>query len=370
LCGNAALGENYAFLVGVADYDKKELNPLQFTQNDIRDFARGLLEAGYRPADIVVLHDQQTRRFMPEGAKIRQELQLLLAGLKQDDSVIVALSGHGVKFSDDADSFFCPIDARLDDRSTLLKFESLYEQLNECRARRKLLLVDACRNEPQSSLSRSRPIVKLESVTASSADAPAVPEGIVALFSCAAGQKSYEDPRLRHGVFFHQILTGLSGAADDGDRELTLDELVAFAKKKTQDYARQHLAASQTPFSKGEFSGAWTLRTLTGQATVAAGDLTGKWLAVGAGYTLEHEFHADGTSQWAMKGPDTKVLLHWSGQFGLQDGTCLFTGLAEHSGSYSKCQITWIGPDRFMSTILDSSAPLLRGATHTHVRAK
>jgi uncharacterized caspase-like protein len=40
-----------------------------------------------------------------------------------------------------------------------------------------------------------------------------VPEGIVALFSCSAGQQSYEHPDLDHGVFFYHVLEGWKGAA-------------------------------------------------------------------------------------------------------------------------------------------------------------
>ena len=83
--------------------------------------------------------------------------------------------------------------------------------MDACGAKRKLLLVDACRNDPQTELSRSRPTVKLESVTRPQSQP--VPEGIVALFSCSASQKSFEDPKLGHGLFFNSVLEGWKGAA-------------------------------------------------------------------------------------------------------------------------------------------------------------
>src|SRR5205807_2664632 len=137
-------------------------------------------------------------------------------------------AGHGVQFKGDKKHYFCPRDAELDDRNTLLPLEEVYRELEECKARRKLLLVDACRKDPRSSLARSsRPVEELESVTRP--QTAAVPEGVVAFFSCQAGQESYEHPKLEHGVFFHHVLAGWRGAADrNRDGRVTLNELIDY----------------------------------------------------------------------------------------------------------------------------------------------
>src|ERR1700676_2121436 len=90
-------GDQYAFLVGCSEYDAKELRRLNFTRRDVADFADVLKKSGWRDDHIVLMHDKrQDRRWLPEGKKIREELRLLLAGLTPDDSLVVALSGHGV----------------------------------------------------------------------------------------------------------------------------------------------------------------------------------------------------------------------------------------------------------------------------------
>jgi formylglycine-generating enzyme required for sulfatase activity len=257
-------GENYAFLVAAGNYDKKELNPLKYSCADVIRFRDALVQAGVKEENIVVMHDGEPRlpaRYLPEAKKIREELALLLAQLEKDDSLIVALAGHGVQFEGERRSYFCPADARLAERETLIALDEIYQQIDECAATRKLLLVDACRNDPQSELSRSRPTVKLESVTRPQ-DEP-VPQGIIALFSCREGQRSFEHPDLKHGLFFHSILEGWQGAADaDRNGKLTLDELAVYSKVKTQTLARQEFKASQIPQQKGEFSGVWVLREL------------------------------------------------------------------------------------------------------------
>jgi len=71
--------------------------------------------------------------------------------------------------------------------------------------KRKLLIVDACRNDPRSTLAKSGPpTLELESVTRPQQDT--IPEGLVALYSCSEGQKSYEDPDLQHGIFFYELM--------------------------------------------------------------------------------------------------------------------------------------------------------------------
>jgi hypothetical protein len=86
-----------------------------------------------------------------------------------------------------------------------------------------------------------------------------VPQGIVALFSCSAGQESFEHPELKHSVFFYQVLQAWKGKAGR-DGTLTLDELADYVKRETKTFARTRLDRSQTPLQRGEFSGTWVLR--------------------------------------------------------------------------------------------------------------
>ncbi len=251
-------GRNFAFLVGVEEYDKTELKPALFAVNDIVEFRQVLVDSGFKENRIVMLNEKQPRRFTPEGQKIRGELKLLLDGLEEDDTIVVALAGHGIQFEGDKDNYFCPIDAKLDDKKTLISLKEIYDQLEGSAAGRKLLLVDACRNDPQSQLGRAtRPSVKLNSVTRPQTEP--VPEGIVAVFSCRAGQQSFGDPDLKHGIFFHHVLEGWRGKAADKFGRVTLDRLVTFVKDETQTYARENLKASQTPTLVTKFGGVWVL---------------------------------------------------------------------------------------------------------------
>jgi hypothetical protein len=250
-------GDRYALLVGVREYDEGELRSLQYPEADVTDLAGVLRGAGYRPENIVLLTQTEgarKARFLPLAANIRRELRLLLKNCSPADNVLVALAGHGVQFKGDDESYFCPMDARLTDRQTLVAVSDLYRELEQCRAGVRVLLVDACRDAPQAVGARSRAQVDLESVTRPQKKLP--PGGVAALFSCSAGERAFEDAELRHGIFFHFVIQGLLGAADlDQDGNVDLDELAQFVKKRVPDFARARYGAEQLPEARGQVRG-------------------------------------------------------------------------------------------------------------------
>ena len=159
--GNAEAGDRYAFLVGVKQYDKTQLTSLQYTEADVTALAEALKKAGYADANIVLMTQARGAtnfRQIPASQQIRKELELMLGELRADDTLLLAFSGHGVQFKDEANVYFCPIDANLKNRSTLISLTDLYATLSDvtkCKAQTKVLLVDACRNDPQSKLSKA-----------------------------------------------------------------------------------------------------------------------------------------------------------------------------------------------------------------------
>jgi tetratricopeptide (TPR) repeat protein len=249
---SASYGDTYAFLVGVSEYEKKdELKALRFAADDVIAFA-GVLRNSRVPAkNIVVMHDRQSNpRFRPVAKKILREFHLLLATLEPEDFLIVALAGHGVEVGSAGDSYFLPADADLKDPSTLIKIKTINEEIEQSQAGRKLLLVDACRNDPEADNARGLGVMVKPPRRIS--DDP-LPKGIAALFSCSSEQRSFEDPLLRHGIFFYQVIKAWEGAADqDRDGRIMLDEMESFVRRETKTHAREALSTIQTPVFRGD----------------------------------------------------------------------------------------------------------------------
>jgi WD40 repeat protein len=250
------IGERYALLVGVRNYDKTSgLQPLRYTEKDVTELASVLLEYGYRPENVILMTDSQgakNPKLLPESRKIQTQLKGLLRDRGKADQVMIAFSGHGLQFKNDKDSYFCPLDAQVEKRSTLVSMGTLYEQLEECPASFKMLLCDACRDDPMIGTSRG-----MADILGLFRDAPTPPGGVAVFYACSPGEFAREDPDLGHGVFFNFIIEGLRGAADmDDDGKVMLPELEYHAKRRVSDFVRHEFGGQrQMPNLKGDLLG-------------------------------------------------------------------------------------------------------------------
>jgi hypothetical protein len=239
-----------ALVVGVRDYDSGKLEPLRYTENDAEDLAGVLAEqGGFAVRLLTSSRGKKEAADAPTAANLRGEIKVLLARKRRDDTVLVALSGHGIqaKVNDREESFFCPADAQLNDHGTLLALGQLFRDLDECGAGVKLLLVDACRNDP--SLGRNVDVDAL----------PRLPRGTAALFSCKSGERAFETPKLGkgHGVFFHHVIEGLRGKAKNKRGEVTWGGLVEHVTEAVSDDVPRIIGggAKQTPELKVNLTG-------------------------------------------------------------------------------------------------------------------
>ena len=264
---DAPTGRQYALLVGVKNYNKDELRNLDYTENDVNDLAEVLKGAAYKRVVVLTQSaaaDQRDNALLPTAQNIRDQLRGLLEDRKPGDSVLVAFSGHGVQPRGDKASSFCPMDARVSDPKTLISLGDVYQALEQCKADARVLLVDACRNDPLAGAAKGAETPKLESVTRPPAETP--PVGVAALFSCAEGEQSYESARNKHGIFFHLVIEGLKGAAPRNKQgEVTLEYLAGYLKDEAPDAAKDEWGplARQHPELVGKLSGSGVLAART-----------------------------------------------------------------------------------------------------------
>jgi hypothetical protein len=78
---------------------------------------------------------------------------------------------------------------------------------------------------------------------------------MIALFSCKAGEHSWEDDKLGHGVFFAHLIGGLKGEAGQEDGTVTLDGLAGYVKHKVAAYGAEHPERLQTTHARYESLG-------------------------------------------------------------------------------------------------------------------
>src|SRR5579871_5112173 len=207
----------YAVLVGVNEYDHPRFRPLKFAENDVSELGQKLRTGGFRVIQLSQSVGGKDARLKPNKANILRELDAVLNAATKHDMVLVALSGHGLQPSGSKENFFCPADARPQDLDTLIGMADLYDRLDKSAAEVKLLLADACRDDP----------VAGKGITT----VPLPPPGVGVLLSCSPGEQAYEHKSFRHGVFFHFLLEGLNSRGND-DGEITFGQLAEYVQRK------------------------------------------------------------------------------------------------------------------------------------------
>ncbi len=251
-------GTRYALLVGCSDYKRTELRPLPYTAEDIEGFRKALLATGFEEDNIVVLHDQMPQtRYRPEKKNILHELEALIDGMRPEDTLVVALSGHGVHFKGEPTGYFCPVDTELARKATMIPMEGkggLFDTLKACKARKKLLIVNACRNDPQADLAFSANQMPLDDE-----EPEEVPEGIAAIYSCKPGQKSYYDPNRKISFFYDHLIRAWKVEYSPDVESLTLEDVLNRVIDKTRIDVNRTLQVKQVPVVRREFKGDWVI---------------------------------------------------------------------------------------------------------------
>jgi len=229
-------GTRYALLAGVNDYDHGNLQKLNYAVNDVAELADVLKSAGY---SVTLLTGTNASK-----ATIEVALKDLVTKFARGDTLLVGLAGHGFQFEGDDDSYFCPVDGRpsKDRKDSLVSIRWVFDRLErDAAAGVKLVLVDACRNDPKSG--RGRGI--------DAATVPNPPKGVGVLLSCSAGETSWEHKTFGtgHGAFFHHVIEGMKGSAKDDEGNVTWDSLRAYVKRGVAREVPKVLqdGAQQTP---------------------------------------------------------------------------------------------------------------------------
>ena len=245
-------GHKYALLIGISHYSSKGSIDLRcrsrYPERDVEELRDVLLACGYERDNVWVMTNRKGEKepqFYPLADNISDKLELFLQNRSPQDSVLIAFAGHGVQFLNERECYLCPVDARLDDRKSLISLGAVYDRLQACKAGVKVVLVDACRNDPTLDPARSAKVLNLESVRFQPEEPPT---GTAVLCSCSKGQVAFEDEELQHGVFFHFLIKGLGGEAADANRgEVTLNGLYGYLVAKVDSYARKHHNREQRP---------------------------------------------------------------------------------------------------------------------------
>ena len=258
---NAAGQDKYAVLIGVESYDPSVLSTLEYAEDDAIALCRSLTHLGFKTK--VMTGQSKVSTGKPNSPeKILTVLRTQMNNCAPGDTMVISLSGHGLQFSSEKpdennirETYFCPEDADPNNKSSLLPVSSIVTLLKQCPASRKLLLIDACRNDFANTAGQKKAAKKLR-LTSVHETRRSVPSGMNVLFSCDQEQFSFEDDDLKHSVFSHFVIKYLNGNAGTryyDNNQLSLDNLIRYVRKRTNEYVSDNnlAAEGQTPVSVG-----------------------------------------------------------------------------------------------------------------------
>lgn len=235
--------KRHALLIGVDSF--VSLSQLNYCVADAKALGEKLKELDF---SVNLLITGSEARLDPLTKTINERIDSFLQRIGDDDMVVFAFSGHGVRINDQ--SYLCPKNADISDVSTLISLKDLKDRL-ERKGRFRMILIDACRNDLQRSVKASIDVADSVRGFAKSIDDAEVPNGTVLINSCMAEEFSYEDEKLGHGVFMYNVLQALDGKADgvEGGKDgyVSLSELSKYVADSTNAYVWDKFSKNQRP---------------------------------------------------------------------------------------------------------------------------
>ena len=226
-----ASADHFALVIGIDDY--QVFGKLKTCRNDAKAMAKVLVERAGFPANRVILltDDSDDANLRPTRGSIRNRVRQVTQLSGPGDTVLIFFSGHGI--TAEGLGYLVPSDGS-QDASDAVALSWVKGQLGTCKAKAKLLILDACHSG-----SAAKGVSGISPSLAGN--------DLVMLLSCGEGQFSFPDEGGKSSVFSRQLTDGLSGAADgDGDQTITLQELFTYVKKQMVDWCLK-TAKTQTP---------------------------------------------------------------------------------------------------------------------------
>jgi eukaryotic-like serine/threonine-protein kinase len=215
----------WAVLVGVSQYDDALLGRLAYPAADATLLHETLVKRFGVPANQSLLLTDANQVRMQEG------IGSLLERIPADGKLVIYFAGHAWQ---DADKtvYLAPKEFNKEQAAaTGVSLQWLVDRMEQCKAKEKVLLLDACNSGPGIDPQK-------EPSTAEMFQALKTPPGQAALrtvtgiASCSKGERGSVLPDRQHGLFAMALSEGFGGQADKNrDNRLEVTELFSFVNE-------------------------------------------------------------------------------------------------------------------------------------------
>ncbi len=234
-------GSGWAISIGVDGYATL---PLKCCVADAQLIAETLQQrCGFPPDQILLLTDKEPdQRCRPTKVNLKSRISEMLKRVQPNDTVVVSFAGHGILLKDTG--YLCPLDFDGDAAvASGWEIDELRVLLQNCRAARKLLILDSC----HSGGSSGKAAFGSSGMQVGSAFKLA--QGQITFSSCRADEQALESREEKHGLFTLSFARGMEGSADfDQNGIVDSDEIYRHVLTEVPAMSReQDVTHHQTP---------------------------------------------------------------------------------------------------------------------------
>jgi hypothetical protein len=243
--------DRVAVIVGIDAYQpESDFRPLNYAVKDAEALKITLEKRGYKVK--LLTNGQAKKHFILQAI---QEAGKLLE--PERGTLVFFFTGHGFvgKTPKGEDDNFLAVDGTTsyDLSNSGLGLADVKATLKATKARRNMVFIDACRNNPLLKPEKSGDNPSFAALAES--------EGLNVLYSTAPGDVSVETADFQHGLFTHFLLEGLEGKAGQNGMVL-FDGLADYVTTQVKNYSFEHLPKTQKPYRSSESSGQFLVATL------------------------------------------------------------------------------------------------------------
>jgi hypothetical protein len=223
----------YAILIGVDDYDNRNIDSLNDPSHDV-EILRDTLEkyAGFRDEHVIVLSTKSKESDRPTRNRILMALSSMKYDVREDSLLFFMFSGHGI--SKGKQAFLLPQDAvNTDDpkllAQTSLSVDLIRESIADTNAKQAIVLLDSCRNDPEKGKGLSDN--PLTSAYTEGFDFQKLNQNISAsavIYAAEIGGRAYVNSNTNLGYFTEALVNALQGKAANQAGEVKLSSLLDY----------------------------------------------------------------------------------------------------------------------------------------------
>lgn len=211
---------------------------------------------------LYLLTDSPTSRgsIPPIKPVLTATIERFLQSCRPVDRIVLIYAGHAVVI--EGKPYLVPFEGELTNKDTLVPLDWLMKQMAACRAQQKLLIFDACRNDPGRGNERPSP-GPMDPALEVALKSP--PVGVQVWSSCSAKQSSFEfkyqlfeDNEIEGSLFLNQFFTAMFKSGmnkQKPDEPLPIEELAVTVNELTNKCAQGIQNETQSPFLAGAVAG-------------------------------------------------------------------------------------------------------------------